>query len=212
MAWGPITMDQLTVTLSNGETLLDGVLKGGASLAHECGGKLACATCCVLIDQGQQSLNPPGEDELDMLDRAGLAADGARLACQAVGAGQVVVRLPRLEAPSPPRNALPIAFTADATAFLAVQLAKHPRSIGVRLAVTPAGCSGLRYRVEPVDTVVEDDVMLDCGGLRVMVDPLSLPFIQGSTVRLAHEGLARRLRFDNPNARQSCGCGESFGT
>lgn len=205
-------MDQLTVTLNNGETLLDGVLKGGASLAHECGGKLACATCCVVIDHGLEALNAPSEEELDMLDRAGVAADGARLACQAVGFGQVVVRVPRLEAPCPPRSALPIAFTTDASAFLTAQLKKHPGSIGMRLAVTPAGCSGLRYRVEPVDTVVENDVMLDCGGLRVVVDPLSLPFIQGSTVRLAHEGLARRLRFDNPNARQSCGCGESFGT
>ena len=42
------------------------------------------------------------------------------------------------------------------------------------------------------------------------VDALSLPYLQGTTVDLVQEGLARRLRFDNPNARQSCGCGESF--
>jgi iron-sulfur cluster assembly protein len=205
-------MDQLTITLGNGETLLDGVLKGGAALSHECGGKLACATCCVVIDQGREALNRPSEDELDLLDRAGVVADGARLACQAFGVGEVVVRVPRLEAPSPQRSMLPIVFTADASVFLRVQLRKHPGSIGMRLAVTPAGCSGLRYRVDPVETVGAHDVMLECGGLRVVVDPVSLPFIQGCTVRLAREGLARRLRFDNPNARQSCGCGESFRT
>jgi iron-sulfur cluster assembly protein len=48
--------------------------------------------------------------------------------------------------------------------------------------------------------------------VRIAVDPASLPRVQGTTVDLVQEGLARRLRFDNPNARQSCGCGESFGT
>ena len=94
----------------------------------------------------------------------------------------------------------------------AVQLEKRPDAAGVRLAVAPAGCSGLRYRVDPIDALREDDVVVfECRGLRVAVDRASLPFVQGTTVRLAHEGLARRLRFDNPNARQSCGCGESFG-
>jgi len=82
----------------------------------------------------------------------------------------------------------------------------------MRLAVSPAGCSGLRYRVDPAEVVREDDAVFECAGVRIAVDPASLPFLQGTTVRLAREGLATRLRFDNPNARQSCGCGESFGT
>jgi iron-sulfur cluster assembly protein len=82
----------------------------------------------------------------------------------------------------------------------------------MRLAVLPAGCSGLRYRVDPADAVRADDVVFDCSGLRVVIDRASLPFVQGTTMRLVQEGLARRLRFDNPNARQNCGCGESFGT
>ena len=92
------------------------------------------------------------------------------------------------------------------------QLAKKPGAVVVRLAVAPAGCSGFRYRVDLADTLGENDVVFRYGGLRVAVDRASLPFIQGTTVRLSSEGLARRLRFDNPNARQSCGCGESFAT
>ena len=55
-----------------------------------------------------------------------------------------------------------------------------------------------------------DDVVFEAGPVRIAVDRLSLPYVQGTLVDLAQEGLARKLRFDNPNARQSCGCGESF--
>jgi iron-sulfur cluster assembly protein len=208
---GLIDVDHLTVTLSEGEILLHSLLKSGAALAHDCGGKLACATCCVVVRQGNEALSPPGEDELDMLDRAGVAEDGARLACQVTGAGEIAVDIRRSEAPAHER-VLPIVISAEAARFLAAQLGKQPGCVGVRLAVVPAGCSGLRYRVDPVDTVSVGDAAFECGGVRVFVDPASLPFIQGCTLRLAQEGLSRRLRFDNPNARQSCGCGESFGT
>lgn len=204
-------MDHLTVTLSEGEVLLHSLLESGAALAHECGGKLACATCCVIVRQGAEALSAPSDDELDMLERAGVARDGARLSCQVTGSGEITVDVPRVQAPSHERM-LPIALTADAARFLAAQLGRHPGCVAVRLAVAPAGCSGLRYRVDPVDMVDARDVTFQCAGVRVAVDAASLPFIQGTTVRLAQEGLARRLRFDNPNVRQSCGCGESFAT
>ena len=93
---------------------------------------------------------------------------------------------------------LVLALEADAARFLALQLAKNPDAIGIRLAVAPAGCSGLRYRVEPVDAVREDDVIFDSRGLLIVVDGLSLRYTQGTTVRLAQEGLARRLRSTIP--------------
>jgi iron-sulfur cluster assembly protein len=208
--WGLIEMDHLTVTLSEGEVLLHSLLESGAALAHDCGGKLACATCCVIVRQGAETLSPASDDELDMLDRAGVAQEGARLSCQVTGSGEIAVDVRRSEAPSH-EHMRPVVLTGDAARFLAVQLGKHPGAVGVRLAVAPAGCSGMRYRVHPVDAVDEHDVTFECGGVRLAVDPASLPFVQGTTVRLAQEGLVRRLRFDNPNARQSCGCGESFG-
>lgn len=197
------------MTLKEGEILLNSVLESGALLAHDCGGKLACASCCVVVDAGHENLSSPSEDELDMLDRAGMAQPGARLACQASGRGEVVVSVPRAAAPAH-RTLLPVVLTAEAARFLAVQLAKHPAAIGMRLAVAPAGCSGLRYRVEPVEAPGADDAVCERDGVKVVIDRLSLPFVQGTTVGLAREGLALRLRFDNPNARQSCGCGESF--
>ena len=212
-------VDHLTVTLSEGEVLLHSLLESGAALAHDCGGKLACASCCVIVRQGAETLSAPSDDELDMLERAGVAQDGARLSCQVTGSGEISVDIARAEPPSYERRLprmlprmLPISLTADAARFLAVQLGKRPGCVAVRLAVAPAGCSGLRYRVDPVDSVDERDVTFQCGDVRIAVDAASLPFIQGTTVRLVQEGLARRLRFDNPNVRQSCGCGESFAT
>lgn len=204
-------MNNLTVTLREGEVLLQGLLKSGAALAHDCGGKLACAACCVIVREGAEALSEPTDDELDMLDRAGVAQDGARLACQATGSGEIVVDITPAEAPSH-RSTLPVTLMPDAARFLAAQLQKHPDAIGMRLAVVPAGCSGLRYRVDPADAVRADDVVFESSGLRVVIDRASLPFVQGTTMRFVQEGLARRLRFDNPNARQNCGCGESFGT
>jgi iron-sulfur cluster assembly protein len=103
-------------------------------------------------------------------------------------------------------------MTGRAAKFLAAQLARHPGAVAVRLAVQPSGCSGFGYRIDPADSIREGDRVFESHGMRIAVDTLSLPYLQGATVDLVQEGLARRLRFDNPNARQSCGCGESFGT
>lgn len=201
----------MTVTLKEGQVLLHSLLEAGAGLAHECDGKLACATCCVVVKEGGASLSPPSEEELDMLDSTGMLEEGARLSCQVAGAGDVVVRILRAEPPAH-QIAQPVVISEEAARFLAAQLGKHPGAVGMRLAVAPAGCSGLRYRVDPIEALGPQDALFECAGVRVAVDPASLPFVQGTTVRPAREGLARRLRFHNPNARQSAGCGESFST
>ena len=74
-----------------------------------------------------------------------------------------------------------------------------------------AGCSGFGYRVDPADVIRDDDQSFESHGVRIVVDAASLPYVQGTTLDVVDEGLARRVRFDNPNVRQSCGCGESFG-
>jgi iron-sulfur cluster assembly protein len=192
--------------------LLDRLLQEGVSLAHECGGTLACATCCVVVREGLGTLSPASEDEIDMLDRAGVEEPGARLSCQAVASGgDVVVDISESEIPARDAGSNPVSMTQRAAKHLAAQLAKHPGAVAVRLAVEPAGCSGFGYRVDHADEIRADDRVFESAGLRIAVDPLSLPYVQGTTIDLVQEGLARKLRFDNPNVRQSCGCGESFG-
>lgn len=204
------------LALAEGKPLLDGLLEQGVELAHECGGTLACASCCVVVRQGLESLSPASEDEADMLERANVRAPGARLSCQAVvGRGDLVIEIPGA-APArtvfpPPAAVLPVCVTERAARHFASQLAKHPGAVAVRLSVEPAGCSGFGYRVDPAPAIRDDDAVFESRGIRIVVDRASLPHVQGTTIDMAQAGLARRLRFDNPNAAQTCGCGESFG-
>lgn len=207
-------MESFRLTLEKDAILLDGLLKNGVALDHECGGTLACATCRVVIREGSENLTPAGEDEQDMLERAGALGTGARLACQATGrGGDLVIEVPYTEKPRVMvrGSVLPIALTERAAKHLAAQLAKR-RGVAVRLAVQPAGCSGLRYRIDHADSIGGDDVVFESWDVRIAVDAGSLHYLQGTMLDLAQEGLAHRLRFDNPNARESCGCGVSFAT
>ena len=200
----------LTVSLGRSEVLLERLLQDGVDLANDCDGTLACASCCVIVRAGAETLGPASEDEIDMLERAAVGDPAARLACQATGSGgALVLQIPGHDVPSP-AVALPVLMSERAARHLSLQLAKHPAAVAVRLRVEPAGCSGFGYRVELAEALRADDAVFEKGGVRLAVDPLSLPLLQGTVVDLEQNGLARRLRFDNPNARQRCGCGESF--
>jgi iron-sulfur cluster assembly protein len=126
------------------------------------------------------------------------------------GAAELVVQVRASEAPRQQTH-LPITLTERAARFLARQLAGHPGAVAVRLGVEPAGCSGLGYRVDAAQSLRPGDTVFEAGGVRIAVDGASLPFVKGTRIDLVKEGLAQRLRYDNPNVRQSCGCGESFG-
>jgi iron-sulfur cluster assembly protein len=206
-----IRMKNIRLRLGEGEILLDQLLQDGVDIAHDCGGKLACASCRVVLSEGLECLEPPAEDELDMMDRAGVSMPNARLACQVKGLeSEILVVIPGGEAPAL-AGIRPVSLSARAAEHLAGQLAKHPRAVGVRLRVDAAGCSGFGYRIEATEALGEDDAVFEHGGVRLVVDAASLPYLQGTSIELADAGLGRRLRFDNPNARQRCGCGESFG-
>lgn len=196
--------------------LLDVLMVGGIHLAHECGGKLACATCQIIVREGLGNLKQPSEDELDILDAAGASAPGARLACQAIAlGGDLVIEIPPSETTPPavvPEVAtLPVSLTERAATHIAAQLASRPAAAAVRLGVAPAGCSGYSYRLEFADAIRDSEVVFESHGIHIAVEASSLPHVQGTRLDLVREGLAQRLRFDNPNARSTCGCGESFG-
>ena len=208
--------NSIRVSVAEGESLLDSLLRHGVSLPHECEGALVCASCCVIVRDGFESLSPAREDERDALD--GITSESAlRLACQATGVGgDLMIEIPRHDSPrvaGPTRlPALRIAVSERAAKHLKEQLARRAGSRAVRLAVRPAGYSGFRYVVDYADAIGFDDAVFESNGLRIVVDGESLVHLKGTTVDMQTEGLGQRLRFDNPNVSQTCGCGESFGT
>jgi iron-sulfur cluster assembly protein len=89
-------------------------------------------------------------------------------------------------------------------------LAKRAKGIGVRLGVKTTGCSGLAYKLEYVDEQAPEDIVFEDRGIKVLVDPKSLPYIEGTVLDYTREGLNEGFKFSNPNERDRCGCGESF--
>ncbi len=89
-------------------------------------------------------------------------------------------------------------------------IAKRGKGIGIRLGVKTSGCSGMAYKLEFADAAEPDDVVFDSRGLKVLVDPKSLPYIDGTELDFVREGLKEGFKFNNPNSKDECGCGESF--
>jgi len=84
------------------------------------------------------------------------------------------------------------------------------KGIGLRLGVKTTGCSGMAYVIEFVDDIQNDDSVFESNGVKIVVDAKSLIFIDGTEVDFAREGLNEGFQFKNPNAKDECGCGESF--
>ncbi len=89
-------------------------------------------------------------------------------------------------------------------------LTKRGKGIGVRLGVRSSGCSGLAYVLEFVDDVDSHDQIFEDHGVKIIVDPKSLVYLDGTELDFAREGLNEGFKFNNPNVKNMCGCGESF--
>ncbi|MHB1144459.1 MAG: iron-sulfur cluster assembly protein IscA [Thiobacillus sp.] len=89
-------------------------------------------------------------------------------------------------------------------------LAQRGKGIGLRLGVRTSGCSGMAYTLEFVDDTLPDDLSFESGGVTVLIDPKSLTFLDGTELDFVREGLNEGFKFNNPNVKNTCGCGESF--
>lgn len=89
-------------------------------------------------------------------------------------------------------------------------MANRGKGLGIRLGVKTTGCSGLAYVLEFVDELEEDDVVFEDKGIKVIVDPKSKLYLDGTRLEFKKEGLNEGFEFVNPNVKGECGCGESF--
>lgn len=103
-----------------------------------------------------------------------------------------------------------ITLTEKAANRVRQSLEKRGSGIGLRLGVRTAGCSGLAYTLEFADRREPDDAEFQSLGVTLLVDPKSLPYLAGTQLDFVREGLSEGFRFQNPNSKAQCGCGESF--
>ncbi len=103
-----------------------------------------------------------------------------------------------------------ITLTERAATHVRNYLTKRGKGVGVRFGVRTTGCSGMAYKLEFVDSANDEDQAFESNGVKVFVDPKSLVYIDGTELDFVREGLNEGFKFNNPNEKDKCGCGESF--
>lgn len=103
-----------------------------------------------------------------------------------------------------------IAVTKAAAERVNEQLRKRGAGVGLRVGLRKSGCSGYMYTMDYADEIGADDAVFEQFGAKVVVDRKFMEVLDGTTLDFRAEGLNRMFRFDNPRAKNSCGCGESF--
>jgi iron-sulfur cluster assembly protein len=103
-----------------------------------------------------------------------------------------------------------VTLSEKAAKHVANYMARRGKGIGLRLGVRTSGCSGMAYKLEFADDANDDDIIFESHGVKVLVDPKSLPYLEGTELDYAREGLNEGFKFNNPNIKDQCGCGESF--
>ncbi|WGW65981.1 iron-sulfur cluster assembly protein IscA [Pseudomonas aeruginosa] len=103
-----------------------------------------------------------------------------------------------------------ISMTEAAAKHVQRSLEGRGKGEGIRLGVRTTGCSGLAYVLEFVDELAVEDLVFENHGVKVIIDPKSLVYLDGTELDFTREGLNEGFKFNNPNVRGECGCGESF--
>ena len=103
-----------------------------------------------------------------------------------------------------------VTLTEAAAKHVQKFLTRRGKGVGLRLGVKTSGCSGMAYQLEYVDALASEDMVFDQHGVKLMVDPKSLAYLDGTELDYVREGLQEGFKFNNPNERNRCGCGESF--
>jgi len=99
---------------------------------------------------------------------------------------------------------------SDTAAQRVKQFLEKENGVALRLGVRKTGCSGWAYAVSIASELGNNDQVFEDKGIKIVVDNESLPYLNGSSIDFTQSGLNRTFQFNNPNATDECGCGESF--
>lgn len=104
-----------------------------------------------------------------------------------------------------------VTVTSAAAKHICNHITARGKGLGIRVAVRTTGCSGMAYVLEFVDELADDDHLFDVNDeIKVVIDPKSLTYLDGTELDFVKEGLSEGFKFNNPNVSAECGCGESF--
>ena len=103
-----------------------------------------------------------------------------------------------------------IALTDSAAARVATIAAKQGKPAILRLSVDGGGCSGFQYNFALDEAQLEEDLVVEKNGAKVLIDPVSLDFLAGAEIDFTDDLIGQAFKVNNPNATASCGCGTSF--
>jgi iron-sulfur cluster assembly protein len=103
-----------------------------------------------------------------------------------------------------------ITLTERAAKQIAKQLEKRGGGLGLKLGVKKSGCSGFAYTLDYADALSDEQTVFEQFGVKVIVANADLPFLDGTELDYAREGINEAFKFHNPNVTGTCGCGESF--
>jgi iron-sulfur cluster assembly protein len=103
-----------------------------------------------------------------------------------------------------------ISMTEAAADHVRRYLENRGKGEGLRVGVRTSGCSGMAYVLEFADEIEEQDQVFENHGVKVVIDPKSLVYLDGTELDYGREGLNEGFLFNNPNVSDECGCGESF--
>ncbi|WP_345795147.1 iron-sulfur cluster assembly protein IscA [Thauera sp. JM12B12] len=103
-----------------------------------------------------------------------------------------------------------VSLSESAARHVSNFIAKRGKGFGIRLGVKTSGCSGMAYKLEFVDHTEAEDLVFESHGVNVVIDPKSLAYLDGTELDFVKEGLNEGFKFNNPNVKDQCGCGESF--
>lgn len=103
-----------------------------------------------------------------------------------------------------------VTLTESAAKRVKNYMSDRGRGEGLRLGIKKTGCSGWAYVVDFADSIDPDDEVFEDNGVKVVVKRESLSFLDGTEIDFRKEGLGEIFKFNNPNVKDECGCGESF--